>query len=417
MKIKYLTEGFTLLMLIVIFLFIRQINTGEEPVVDMVYYNRELKQIDEAIKSGMKREDVEAHFDCSLLFLTDTDWKGRVNDAITEGKVILDYENKGQIIGKIIWNRESRMYLEWKSQTLRKAALLSLFILIAGDLLLLFLYCAYIRPFQKLEAFSTEIAKGNLDLPLPMQRYNFFGAFTESFDLMREELKKAKEKEFQANRSKKELVAELSHDIKTPVAAIKAACEVLEVTETSEDTARKIQIIAAKAETIEKLVNNLFHAALEELEMLKTEPCEESSLLIPQMFENMKGYGDIYHGMEIIQENEIPSCLLIMDSLRLEQVVDNLISNACKYAGTSVYVRYQDIGEGITIRVRDVGGGVPEEELSMVTEKFYRGSNTKGTSGAGLGLYLAGCFMEQMKGGIECYNDHGFVVTLFLRKV
>ena len=73
------------------------------------------------------------------------------------------------------------------------------------------------------------------------------------------------------------------------------------MTETSEDTARKIQIIATKAETIEKLVNNLFHATLEELEMLKTEPCEESSLLIPQMFESMKGYGDIYHGMEIIQ--------------------------------------------------------------------------------------------------------------------
>ena len=68
MKIRYLTAGFTLLMLLVIFLFIRQINTGEEPVVDMVYYNRELKQIDEAIKSGMEREDVEAHFDCSLLF-------------------------------------------------------------------------------------------------------------------------------------------------------------------------------------------------------------------------------------------------------------------------------------------------------------------------------------------------------------
>lgn len=417
MKIKYLTVGFTLLMLLVIFLFIRQINTGEEPVVDMVYYNKELKQIDEAIKSGMEREDVEAHFDCSLLFFTDTDWRGRVNDAITEGKVILDYENEGQIVGKIIWNRENRMYMKWKKQTLGKAALLSLFILIAGDLLLLFLYCAYIRPFQNLEVFSAEIAKGNLDLPLPMQRYNFFGAFTESFDLMREELKKAREKELQANRSKKELVAELSHDIKTPVAAIKAVCEVLEVTETSEDTARKIQIIAAKAETIEKLVNNLFHATLEELEMLKTEPCEESSLLIPQMFENMKGYGDIYHGMEIIQENEIPSCLLIMDRLRLEQVVDNLISNACKYTGTSVHVRYQDIGEGITIRVRDAGEGVAEEELSMVTEKFYRGSNTKGTSGAGLGLYLARHFMEQMKGGIECYNDHGFVVTLFLRKV
>lgn len=233
---------------------------------------------------------------------------------------------------------------------------------------------------------------------------------------MREELKKAKEKEYQANLSKKELVAELSHDIKTPTAAIKAACEVLEMTETSADTARKVQIIAAKADTIDKLVSNLFHATLDELEMLRVEPCEESSLLIPQMLENMRGYGDIFRGMEIVGENEIPSCLLVMDKLRLEQVIDNLVSNACKYAGTPVFVRYQDTGKGITVRIRDEGEGVPKEELAFVTEKYYRGSNSKGTSGAGLGLFLAKCFMEQMQGGMECCNDHGFVVTVFLRK-
>lgn len=438
MKIKYLAAGFTLTMLLAIFFFIWQMNAviknGEEkPMVDMVYYNRELKQIGEAIRSGMKREDVEAHFDCSLLFLADSNWREMVNNAITKGYVLLDYEEEGQIAGKVIWDRESRMYGEWKRQTLEKVVFWFFLILIAGDMLLLFLYYAYIRPFRKLEAFSAEIAKGNLDLSLPMQRHNFFGAFTESFDLMREELKKAREREYQANQSKKELVAELSHDIKTPTAAIKAVCEVLEVTETSEDIARKVGIIAAKADTIDKLVNNLFHATLNELEMLKVEPCEESSLLILQMFENMKGYGDIFNGIEVIQENEIPACLLVMDRLRLEQVIDNLISNASKYASihankyanknadkyvkTSVSVCYQDVGEGITVKIKDNGEGVPEEELSLVTEKFYRGSNTKGISGAGLGLYLAKYFMEQMQGGLECYNDHGFAVILFLRKV
>lgn len=417
MKIKYLAVGFTLTMLFIICCFICQMGRKEKPVVDMVFYNRELKQVGEAVRSGMKREDVEAHFDCSLLFLEDSDWREKANDAITKGYVLLDYEEEGQIIGKVIWNRESRMYGEWKSRVMRNVLFFSVLIMVAGDILLAFLYFAYIRPFRRLEAFSAEIAKGNLDIPLPMQRHNFFGAFTESFDLMREELKKAREMEYRANQSKKELVAELTHDIKTPTAAIKAACEVLEVTEISEDTAKKVRVIAAKADTIDKLVNNLFHATLNELEMLKTEPCEESSMLVGQIFENMKGYGDIFNGMEIIQENEVPSCLLIMDRLRLEQVVDNLISNACKYAKTSVSIRYQDVGEGITVKVRDYGGGAPEEEISLVTEKFYRGSNTRGTTGAGLGLYLAKCFMEQMKGGMECYNDHGFVVTLFLRKV
>lgn len=168
MKIKYLAAGFTLTMLLIIFGFIWQTDQKEKPVIDMVFYNRELKQIGEAIGSGMKREDVEALFDCSLLFLTDTGWQEKLNDAIVDGLVILDYEKDGQIIGKVIWDQESRMYGMWKRRTLVKVVFLAVLILIAGNMLLLFLHCAYIRPFQKLEAFAAEIAKGNLDISLPM---------------------------------------------------------------------------------------------------------------------------------------------------------------------------------------------------------------------------------------------------------
>jgi len=80
---------------------------------------------------------------------------------------------------------------------------------------------------------------------------------------MREELKRARESEYEANRSKKELVAELSHDIKTPVATIKAVCEVLCVKEKNQDTLEKVEVIANKAEMIDSLVGNMFHATLE----------------------------------------------------------------------------------------------------------------------------------------------------------
>ena len=82
-----------------------------------------------------------------------------------------------------------------------------------------------IKPFCKLKSFAQRVAGGNLDIPLAMDRQNLFGSFTESFDLMRTELKKARIAEAEANASKKELVAKLSHDIKTPVASIKAASE------------------------------------------------------------------------------------------------------------------------------------------------------------------------------------------------
>ena len=112
----------------------------------------------------------------------------------------------------------------------RRAALGLMFLLLIQSLCLAGfaagLYGTLVKPFRKLEGFAERIAGGNLDIPLEMDRQNLFGAFTESFDLMRAELKKARLAEAEANAGKKELVAKLSHDIKTPVASIKAASEV-----------------------------------------------------------------------------------------------------------------------------------------------------------------------------------------------
>ena len=93
------------------------------------------------------------------------------------------------------------------------------------------------------------------------------------------------------------------------------------------------------------------------------------------------------------------------------------VNKAFKYAGTAIYVSFWEDAAGIGIRVRDEGAGVPEDELTKITEKFYRGSNAAKESGSGLGLYLAKLFMDKMQGQMNFYNDNGFVVELYLRKV
>jgi signal transduction histidine kinase len=173
----------------------------------------------------------------------------------------------------------------------------------------------------------------------------------------------------------------------------------------------KLGMIEQKADMIDQLINNMFHATLEEMENLKVEPEEELSTSIVGMFDELKYYGTI----KVL--NEIPECLVYMDTLRLKQVIDNIVNNSYKYAGTQIDVSFQDQRDGIIVEIRDYGSGVSEEELPMVTEKYYRGKNGKGKSGAGLGLFLVKYFMENMKGGFECYTDHGFVVHLFIRKV
>ncbi len=421
MKIRYIAVSYTVFLLGIMAVIYMVCQRESTVSIDMVHYNAQLKQIETGLSKAEEKEELENRFDCEILYLTDQDYGIRLNESLKAQAVILDLKDQEEIVGKAVWREGENLYKNLSYHLMIKLEILCGVMLLAGLAFCFLFYVHFMAPFRRLQRFSGEIAKGNFDMPLPMNRNNFFGAFTESFDLLREELKRAKESEYQANRSKKELMAELSHDIKTPLSTIKATCEVLLLKEENRDIRNgdiieKINIIAAKADVMDALVENLFQAAMEELEVLKVEPSEESSLQIRQILDELRFYSSIK------MEGEIAECLVYMDKLRLSQVLDNVVSNSNKYAGTEIQVSFVEEAEGILIRLRDYGKGMPEEELSRVTKKYYRGSNTKGKTGSGLGLYLANMFMERMHGGMECGNvngngETGFLVVLFLKKV
>ena len=325
-------------------------------------------------------------------------------------------------------------------------------LLVLGYTLILIVYRFEIKPVSEMENFASEIAKGNLDVPLPIHKNNMFGNFTESFDIMREELKASKERELEAEKAKREMVAELSHDLKTPVATIRATCEVLDLiyrkdieklenelkakadnfNDTDKEEAEqrlsglksnleKIGYIYNKSDMINELVGSVFRATLDDMQEIKIEPKENESVTIESYFEGLKEYGNI------IMDNHIPECLVYMDKLRMEQVIDNIVGNSYKYAGTDIHVSFDETemvlpGNGnkasfIKITIRDAGPGVSEDDLPLLTEKFHRGSNAADKQGYGLGLYLANHYMEKQGGGMEYYNDNGFVVELLVKKV
>lgn len=427
MKIRYMAILYTAILFgIAVFMF-HNVSAMSYQTVDMVEINERYKTIEQQLQLvlegqeniGTRNSDscqkalsqLEQQEECTILLRSDEDYQRRLNAALIENAIILDYEVDGQIVAKICLDGQSKIF-EAKKQNLRRAVvMLTVAVWLAGMGLLLYLYLHYIRPFAELRQFAGEVARGNLDMPLSMTKQNYFGAFTESFDIMREELKRARENEYRANVSKKELVAELSHDVKTPVATIKAACELLQIKEKNQDVLEKVELIENKANMIDQLIGNMFQATLEELEVLKVEPTEEASTRIEEMFLQLKGYGNLY------LTNHVPECLVIMDALRMNQAIDNLVNNAFKYAGTAIYVSFWEDAAGIGIRVRDEGAGVPEDELTKITEKFYRGSNAAKECGSGLGLYLAKLFMDKMQGQMNFYNDNGFVVELYIRKV
>lgn len=365
---------------------------------------------------------------------------------------VASYNAEELEIYKKIWNNLNDNMVNGQNLMLKYMVIFWAVLLVLGYTLILIVYRFEIKPVSEMENFASEIAKGNLDVPLPIHKNNMFGNFTESFDIMREELKASKERELEAEKAKREMVAELSHDLKTPVATIRATCEVLDLiyrkdieklekelearsdsindTDKAEEEQRlsglksnleKIGYIYNKSEMINELVGSVFHATLDDMQEIKIEPKENESVVIERYFEGLKEYGNI------ILDNHISECLVYMDKLRMEQVIDNIVGNSYKYAGTDIHVSFDEAemilpGKGnktsfIKIIIRDTGPGVPEDDLPLLIEKFHRGSNAGDKQGYGLGLYLANRYMEKQGGGMEYYNDNGFVVELLVKKV
>lgn len=332
-----------------------------------------------------------------------------INAAIGNRDTIVEIARNGRTFGKLIlYNDTGAQWEQFRRNLLVCCAgviVCLIFFLIGYSV---FIDRKIFRPFRRLQSFASHVAEGNLDIPLDMDKGNLFGAFTESFDLMRHELALARESERLANESKKELVASLSHDIKTPVASIKAVSEIMAVKTHDENERRHLEIINSKADQINTLITNLFNATLEELQRLSVTAEEQPSLIIRDLIRDTD-----YDNKVTL--SPIPECMILADRQRLLQVVDNIISNSYKYAGTSINVTAATKGRYLEIQFADFGHGVGTDEIPLLFHKYYRAKNASGKNGAGLGLYISKYLMNKMSGDIVCKNtEDGFAVTLKL---
>lgn len=345
--------------------------------------------------------------DGEVIFRTAAGLSESVNAAVIHRDTILDVEKNGERVGKvIIYNNADKLN---GKNNITIVFITSITIQCAVCIIYaVYLNIRIIKPFGKLKGFAERVAGGNLDIPLEMDRENIFGAFTESFDIMRSELKKARLAEARANASKKELVAKLSHDIKTPIASIQAVSELGAAISEDERTRQNFGQIISKANQINTLVGNLFSATLEELQQLTVTPADMPSTEIRGMLES----ADYFHKAQI---PEIPECMIYADKLRLQQVFDNIFANSYKYANTDITVKSSLYNGCLTVEIEDFGGGVSDEALPLLKEKFKRGGNTKSIDGAGLGLYISDCFMREMKGELLAENgEKGLKITVLI---
>ena len=350
--------------------------------------------------------------DGELIYKTKDGLSESVNEAIKTRGLILDLTVDGKKVGKVIFD-----YSMDEQLTDVKSKIIILFAIIGMlQIVILVIWYIYIRkniisPFKKLNSFAARVAEGNLDMPLEMDKGHVFGAFTESFDLMRSELKKARIAEKKASDDKKEMVAKLSHDIKTPVASIKSTSEIGMAITKEERAKEMFGVINSKTDQIKSLVDNLFTSSVQDITEIDVNPGMQPSDIISGLIKNsdyLKRSGSFV----------IPECNVFIDKLRLQQVFDNIFMNSYKYADTAISVNPELTGDYLVIRIADEGPGVKEEELPLLKEKFRRGSNASDKDGAGLGLYLTNYFMEKMDGQLGLRNlDKGFEVSVYIRVV
>ena len=350
--------------------------------------------------------------DGRILVRTNTGMPENLGRATSERYTIRDIKVDGEVVGKLLISNDfTSMRSETQKNYERRFIIVALVEALLIALFLLWVYRNIIKPFEDLKEFASDIASGDLDKPLKMDRGNIFGSFTESFDIMRTELSEAKQKEYEAQRSKMELVSQLSHDIKTPVASIKALGELLEAQSTDPKTKERLGSIVTKADNIDAMVSDLFTETLTELNELNVETSEQESRILDRIIR------DADH-MDLVTGRNVEECIIMCDPLRVTQVVNNIIFNSYKYAGTKIHLESHIEDDYLVVSFNDEGGGVSNDEIPMITKRFRRGENAKGKPGSGLGLAIAYELMEKMGGDLEVANaDKGLRVSLYFKIV
>lgn len=280
--------------------------------------------------------------------------------------------------------------------------------------LLGYIYYAIIKPFERMEEYAEEVAKGNLDLKLNYERNNLFGEFTWAFDRMRREIIKARTCEKEAIENNKTVIATLSHDIKTPIASIRAYTEGLQANLASNPLKRQkyINIIIKKCDEVTALTNDIFLHSLADLGKLKMNLVEVS--IKPIIIEYLNGL--LCDKDNVFINDDIPDANLLIDTKRFEQVLENIINNSLKYAkGSKVEIKVEKSLKDYILIIRDYGKGISDEDIPFIFEKFYRGKNVGKEQGAGLGLYIVKYIMEQFNGNvyINSFKD-GLEVRLII---
>lgn len=297
--------------------------------------------------------------------------------------------------------------------------ILLLGMMIVTMIVLGYVYHKVLKPFQNMSNLSYELAKGNLSMPVKEEKSKLFGRFLWGMDMLREKLEETKEKELEFQRERKTLILSLSHDIKTPLSSIELYSEALwsDLYDTQERKDEALQGIARNVKEIKEYVNEIVTASREDFLNLEVSMGEYYLSEVMKVIENYyKDKLSVIHTE--FQVDEISECLVKGDKNRMVEVLQNVMENAMKYGdGKRICISFGEEEDCKLIQIENSGCNLKKEELPNIFDSFYRGSNSTGMKGSGLGLYICKTLMRKMDGEIFAgMNEDVFCVTIVVRK-
>ena len=292
----------------------------------------------------------------------------------------------------------------------------ALFLLTTG--LLYYIRKHIIVPFSRLNDVPRELARGNLAVQIPEEKSRFFGKFTWGVNLLRESIEASRKKEITMQREKKLLLLSLSHDIKTPLSAIKLNAKALAKGLYKDEGKQRAAVLSiyTRADEIERFVSEITKAASEDFMSFEVTQGEAFLSVIITRIEGRYAPQLAMSGTEFaIQKYD--DCILSCDPDRLAECLQNLIENAIKYGdGRRIEISFDKMDGCELITVSNTGCTLEPKELPQIFESFHRGNNADKTQGNGLGLFICKRLMLLMGGEVYAdIRDGRFFVTLVVK--
>ena len=280
------------------------------------------------------------------------------------------------------------------------------------------------RSVRELVNAAQRISAGSLDTRVPVASTDEVGDLAAAFNTMSERLGSSFARERELERARVELISAVSHDLRTPLASVRAMVESMYdgVVEDPETVRRYLKTTLAEVDNLSQLVNDLFDlsqmdAGVLELHVEAT-PLQD---LVSDTLESMSAQaaaGSV--SLEGTVEGEMAP--VVIDTRRVQRVLYNLVQNSIRHTppdGT-IYIRALDTGPEVRVQVADTGEGIPQQELPRLFERSYRPdrSRSRASGGAGLGLSIAKGIVEAHGGRIwvESEPGHGSTFSFTLPK-